>query len=476
MIPGLDRDSPREECGVVGVYATGREAARITFFGLFALQHRGQEAAGIVSYDSVFAHVHKGEGLVGSVFNEDILSSLKGPAAIGHTRYSTTGGSTLRNAQPQVIETIDGPLAVAHNGNLVNAPQLRRELLERGVGLQTSSDTELMVHILTGAGGSWLDRIRVLMRRAEGAYSLTILTREAVYGVRDPWGFRPLAIGEIDGGYVLASETCAFSTTGAKFVRELQPGEIVRIDALGLHIEQGAPPLPRAFCTFEHIYFSRPDTVHDGNLVHSVRQRLGRELAREAPVEADLVLSVPDSGTPHAVGFAQEAGLPYTEGLIKNRYVGRTFIEPTQELRNAGVAMKFNPLRDNLAGRRIVMVDDSIVRGTTAGQLVRMLRDAGASEVHVRVACPAITNPCYMGIDMAGPEDLIASRMSVPEICEEIGADSLAFLSLEGLMSALDADDGYCNACFTGKYPFEPERFVQLQLGLKDRFASVWGE
>ena len=476
MIPGLGGDSPREQCGVVGVYTTGREAARITFFGLFALQHRGQEAAGIVSYDDLFAHVHKGEGLVASVFNEDILSTLKGPSAIGHTRYSTTGGSTLRNAQPQVIETIDGPLAVAHNGNLVNAPALRRRLLERGVGLRTSSDTEVMLQILTAAPGSWMERIRALMQQVEGAYALAILTSDAVYGIRDPWGFRPLVIGELDGGYVLASETCAFSTTGARFVAELQPGEIVRIDARGPHVEQGVPAEARAFCTFEQIYFSRPDSVHDGALVHSVRQRLGRQLAREAPAEADLVLSVPDSGTPHAVGFAQEAGLPYSEGLIKNRYVGRTFIEPTQELRNAGVAMKFNPLRDNLAGRRIVMVDDSIVRGTTSRQLVRMLRDAGATEVHVRVACPAISHPCYMGIDMATPEELVASRLSVPEMCEQIGADSLAFLSIEGLMKALDAEDGYCNACFTGRYPFEPERFVQLQLGVKDRFASVWGE
>ena len=475
MTTGLAMDSPREQCGVVGVYATGREAARIAFFGLFALQHRGQEAAGIVSYDGLFAHVHKGEGLVGAVFNEDILSTLKGSTAIGHNRYSTTGRSTLRNVQPQVIETIDGPLAVAHNGNLVNAPQLRRELLERGVGLQTSSDTELIVHILTGAAGSWLDRIRMLMQRVEGAYSLTILTSEGVYGVRDPWGFRPLVAGQIDGGYILASETCAFSTTGASLIRELQPGEIAWIDAQGLHVEEAAPPPPRAFCTFEHIYFSRPDTVHDGDLVHSVRQRLGRELAREAPVEADLVLSVPDSGTPHAVGFAQEADLPYTEGLIKNRYVGRTFIQPTQQLRDAGVAMKFNPLRDNLAGRKVVMVDDSIVRGTTSGQLVRMLRDAGAAEVHVRVASPAITHPCYMGIDMPTSEDLISSRLSVDQIREEIGADSLAFLSLAGLMKALDAEDGYCNACFTGKYPFEPEGFVQMQLG-RDVFSSVWGE
>ena len=476
MTPASRRDTPREECGVIGVYSFGREAARIAFFGLFTLQHRGQEAAGIVSQDGGVAHVHKGQGLVGSVFNEDVLSTLKGSSAIGHTRYSTTGGSALRNAQPQVIETIDGPLAVAHNGNLVNAPKLRRELLEWGVGLQTSSDTELMVHVLTAAGGTWLDRIRVLMKRAEGAYALTILTREAVYGVRDPWGFRPLVIGEIDGGHVLASETCAFSTTGAKFVRELEPGEIVRIDATGIHIEQGALPEVRAFCTFEHIYFSRPDSVHGGALVHSVRQRLGRELAREAPVAADLVVSVPDSGTPHAVGFAQEVGVPYTEGLIKNRYVGRTFIEPTQELRNAGVAMKFNPLRDNLEGRRIVLVDDSIVRGTTAGPLVRMLRDAGALEVHVRVACPAITHPCYMGVDMATREELVASRLSVPEICDHIGADSLAFLSLEGLMRALGAEGGYCNACFTGDYPFEPDRFVQLQLSTKDQFASVWGE
>ena len=475
MIPGLDGDSPREQCGVVGVYTTGREAARITFFGLFALQHRGQEAAGIVSYDDLFAHVHKGEGLVASVFNEDILTTLKGPSAIGHTRYSTTGGSTLRNAQPQVIETIEGPLAVAHNGNLVNAPTLRRRLLERGVGLRTSSDTEVMLQILTAAPGSWMERIRVLMQQADGAYALAILTSEAVYGIRDPWGFRPLVIGELDGGYMLASETCAFSTTGATFVAELQPGEIVRIDARGPHIEQGVPAKARAFCTFEQIYFSRPDSLHDGVLVHSVRQRLGRQLAREAPAEADLVLSVPDSGTPHAVGFAQEAGLPYSEGLIKNRYVGRTFIEPTQELRNAGVAMKFNPLRDNLEGRRIVMVDDSIVRGTTSRQLVRMLRDAGATEVHVRVACPAISHPCYMGIDMATPEELVASRLSIPEICRQIGADSLAYLSIEGLMKALDAGDGYCNACFTGRYPFEPERFVQLQLGVKDRFASVWG-
>ena len=469
-------DDLHEECGVVGIHAPGQDAARLAFFALYTLQHRGQEAAGIVSVDNGVAHVHKGQGLVSSVFNEDNLSTLHGDLAIGHSRYSTTGGSGLRNAQPQVIETIDGPLGVAHNGNLVNAHVLRRELLERGVGLQTSSDTEVMVHLLTGAGGDWLSRIRVLMSRAEGAFALTILTRDAIYGVRDPWGFRPLVVGKIDDGYVLASETCAFSAIGAEFVREVEPGEIVRIDDNGLYVEQGAVPKKKSFCTFEQIYFSRPDSVHSGSLVHSTRQRLGRELAREAPVEADLVVPVPDSGTPHAVGFAQESGIPYTEGLIKNRYVGRTFIEPTQQLRDAGVAMKFNPLGDNLFGKRVVMVDDSIVRGSTSGPLVQMLRDAGAAEVHVRVACPAITDPCYMGVDMASRDELIAAQKTVEEICEHIGADSLAYLSIEALMRGLEAEDGYCNACFTGVYPFESERFVQLQLKTKEQFAQVWGD
>ncbi|MFQ5556966.1 MAG: amidophosphoribosyltransferase [Acidimicrobiales bacterium] len=469
-------DGPHEECGVVGVHASDGAAARRAFFALHTLQHRGQEAAGIATCNGGVAHVHKGEGLVSGVFNEANLATLKGPVAIGHTRYSTTGGSGLRNAQPQVIETIDGPLGVAHNGNLVNSPQLRRELLERGIGLQTSSDTEVMVHLLTGAGGDWMSRIRALMARVEGAYALTMITRDAIFGVRDPWGFRPLVIGSFEGGHVLASETCAFSAIGAQLVHELRPGEVVRIGDDGLHIEQGADPRRLSFCTFEQIYFSRPDSVHGGQLVHSVRQRLGRELAVEAPVDADLVVPVPDSGTPHAVGFAQEAGVPYTEGLIKNRYVGRTFIEPTQELRETGVAMKFNPLGDNLFAKRVVMVDDSIVRGTTAGPLVQMLRDAGAAEVHVRVACPAITHPCFMGVDMASSEELIAGSRSVEEIRRHVGADSLAFLSLPGLMRALGVDNGYCNACFTGAYPFESERFVQLQLTSKDRFASVWGE
>jgi len=424
-------DKLHEECGVFGIYAPGAEAARYTFFGLYALQHRGQEAAGIVTCDGRVAHVHKGMGLVSQVFDEDNLRYLLGHIAIGHTRYSTTGAPRLRNTQPYVIETMDGPLAIAHNGNLINAPQLRRELLSRGVGLSTSSDSEVILHMLAGAGGDWPARIRTVMARAEGAYALTILTRDAVYGVRDPWGLRPLVLGRLaEGGYVLASESCAFATIGAEMMAEIQPGEIVRIDGAGYEIVQGAPPQQLAFCTFEQIYFARPDSLFNGKLVHQTRQKLGKQLAREAPVAADIVVPVPDSGTPHAIGYAQKSGIPYSEGLIKSRYIGRTFIQPSNELRKVGVAMKFNPLPENLKGRRIVLVDDSIVRGNTSGPLVRMLRVAGAKEVHVRVACPPIKFPCFMGVDMASQDELIAANQSVEQIREHIGADSLAFLSI----------------------------------------------
>lgn len=469
-------DKLHEECGVVGIYAHDKDAARLTFFALYALQHRGQEAAGIVTCDAHMAHVHKGTGLVSQVFNEDNLHYLLGHMAIGHTRYSTTGAPRLRNTQPYVLETLDGPLAIAHNGNLINAPQLRRELLERGVGLQTSTDSELIIHILAGAGGpDWPTRIRIMMARVEGAYALVILTRDAIYGVRDPWGLRPLAVGRIGDGYILASESCAFGTIGAEMVREVQPGEIVRIDESGLDFSQGAPPQKLAFCTFEHIYFARPDSVFAGQLVHQVRQKLGRQLAKEAPVKADIVVPVPDSGTPHAVGYAQKSGIPYSEGLIKNRYIGRTFIEPTDRLRKIGVAMKFNPLPDNLRGRRVVMVDDSIVRGNTSGPLVQLLRDAGAKEVHVRVACPPIRFPCFMGVDMAAQSELIAANKDMDEICRHIGADSLAFLSLSGLMKALKAEDGYCNACFTGEYPFNTA-IPLIELQEKEKFPQVWGD
>jgi amidophosphoribosyltransferase len=466
-------DTLHEACGVFGLYAPGRDVARLAFFGLYALQHRGQEGAGIVTCDGRMAHIHKGMGLVSQVFNEDNLRHLQGNLAIGHTRYSTTGAPKLRNTQPYLVETLDGPLALGHNGNLINAPQLRRELLERGVGLQTSTDSEVILHMLAGAGGSdWTTRIRIMMAKAEGAYSLVILTRDAVYGVRDPWGLRPLVLGQLEGGYVLASESCAFATIGATPVREIEPGEIVRLDANGYTTVQGAPRQKLAFCTFEHIYFARPDSILNGRLVHEVRQRLGRQLAQEAPAQADIVVPVPDSGTPHAIGYAQTSEIPYSEGLIKSRYIGRTFIQPTDELRKIGVAMKFNPLPENLKGKRIVVVDDSIVRGNTSGPLVQMLRNAGAKEVHVRVACPAIKFPCFMGVDMATQSELIAAHKSVDEICEYIGADSLAFLSISGLMKALEAEQGYCNACFTGDYPFAtPIPLFELQE--KDRFQQV---
>jgi amidophosphoribosyltransferase len=469
-------DSPREACGVFGICAPGLDIARLTYFAIYALQHRGQEAAGISTCDGKTAHIHKGLGLVSQVFNEDNLGHLQGHLGIGHTRYSTTGSPRLSNTQPYILETLDGPLAIGHNGNLVNAPQLRRELLERGVGLSTSTDSELIIHLLAGARGTWLQRIRQMMTIAEGAYSLTILTRDAIYGVRDPWGLRPLVLGEFENGLAIASESCAFATIGARAVREIEPGEVVRIDKEGYEIVQGVPAEKAAFCTFEQIYFARPDSILGGRLVHRVRQALGRQLAREAPVEADIVVPVPDSGTPHAIGYAQESGIDYSEGLIKSRYIGRTFIQPTDRLRKAGVAMKFNPLPDNLRGQRVVLVDDSIVRGNTSGPLVQLLRDAGAAEINMRVACPPIRFPCFMGVDMATKSELIAAHKSLDEIKEYIGVDTLAYLSVEGMMSTLRADDGYCNACFTGGYPFEtPLLEMELELNEKEKFEGVLG-
>ena len=469
-------DSPREACGVFGICAPGLDIARLTYFAIYALQHRGQEAAGISTCDGKTAHIHKGLGLVSQVFNEDNLGHLQGHLGIGHTRYSTTGSPRLGNTQPYMLETLDGPLAIGHNGNLVNAPKLRLDLLERGVGLSTSTDSELIIHLLAGARGTWVQRIRQLMTIAEGAYSLTILTRDAIYGVRDPWGLRPLVLGELENGYAIASESCAFATIGAKAVREIEPGEIVRIDKEGYEIVQGAPAEKAAFCTFEQIYFARPDSILGGRLVHRVRQGLGRQLAREAPAEADIVVPVPDSGTPHAIGYAQESGIDYSEGLIKSRYIGRTFIQPTDRLRKVGVAMKFNPLPENLRGQRVVLVDDSIVRGNTSGPLVQLLRGAGAAEVHMRVSCPPIRFPCFMGVDMASQSELIAAHMNQEEIRLHIGVDSLAYLSVEGMMNALRAEDGYCNACFTGNYPFDTP-LIELELGLdeKEKFAGVLG-
>lgn len=471
-------DKPKEECGVFGVFAPGRDVARLTFFGLYALQHRGQESAGIATSDGTTAYSHKGMGLVSQVFKEENLRPLAGHMAIGHNRYSTTGSSHVRNAGPYLIETIYGSLGVAHNGNLTNALDLRYRLLKRGVGLSSTTDSEVITQMLAapahvwddepaplngnGNGGDdrWLARIKAFMGVAEGAYSLAILTREAVYAARDPLGLRPLCLGALENdGYVVASESCALLTIGARFVREVRPGEIVRLDGDGITSITGRESVKKAMCIFEYVYFARPDSMFEGQSIHEVRQRMGRQLAREAPVAADIVVGVPDSATPAAIGLAQELGLPYTEGLTKNRYIGRTFIQPDDTLRQEGIRIKYNPLYANLEGQRVILVDDSIVRGNTAGPLVQLIRDGGATEVHVRVSSPPVRHPCFMGVDMATYKELIAHNLDIEGIRQRIGADSLDYLSLAGMVEAVQTavpgQVGHCTACFSGEYPVD---------------------
>lgn len=459
--PDLDR--PSEECGVVGISSPRDDAAQLAFFGLYALQHRGQEAAGIAVADGQAVRMHKDMGLVSQVFETGTLDPLVGGLGIGHTRYSTTGASSERNVQPYVVETMHGPLGIAHNGNLVNANHLREGLLKRGAGLSSSSDSEVLALMLAATeGDSWEHRLSQVMGEWKGAYSLVILSGTKVIGCRDPWGFRPLSLGRLpNGGHALASESGALRTLGCDNIREVEPGEIVVLQGQMARSFRGAPPAERqARCTFEQIYFSRPDAVWDDMSVHQVRQRLGAAVAAEHPVEADMVMPVPDSSLPAAIGYAAHSGIIYNEGFVKNRYIGRTFIEPTDELRRQGVALKFNTLRENIAGKRVIMVDDSIVRGNTSGPLVKLVREAGATEVHVRITCPPIAHPCFFGVDMGTHDELIAHHLTVDEICSHIGADSLGYLSVEGMMGALERTDGYCNACFTGDYPIS----VQLQL------------
>jgi len=456
-------DSPREECGVIGVFAPNEDVARMTFFGLFALQHRGQEAAGIAVADGQTMSVHKGVGLVSQVFTPSAMADLTGHYAIGHTRYSTTGSSSLRNAQPFMIETIHGPLALAHNGNLVNSAELRNELMQQGVGFSSSSDTEVMTMMLArNGGGTWEERIKTAMKKWVGAYSLVILTRDCVYAVRDQWGFRPLCIGLLpSGGHAVASEVGALQTLGCEAIRDVKPGEVVSLSNNALKVMQAIKPVqPSAMCVFEHIYFARPDQTWDGINVHHVRQRLGEELAREflSGIEenkqvADVVIPVPDSSIPAAIGFSRVSDIPYNDGFIKNRYVGRTFIEPTDSLRKRGVALKFNVINENVRDKRVIMIDDSIVRGNTMGPMIRMMRNAGAKEVHVCITCPPIAHPCFMGVDMGRHESLIAYKRSVEEIREHVDADSLYYLSVDGMMKAVQRKDGFCQACFTGQYP-----------------------
>ena len=454
----LQDDHPQEECGVIGVFAPNEDVARMAFFGLFALQHRGQEAAGIAVSNGSFIRMHKDMGLVTQVFTPAHLAPLQGDYAIGHNRYSTTGSSSMRNVQPFLIDTRFGSVAVAHNGNLVNSTELRQELLENGVGLSSSSDSEIIVQTLASShGNDWFERLKNAMKKWIGAFSVVLLTRSEVFAVRDPWGFRPLSVGMLpSGGHVVASESGALRTLGCVGIREVQPGEIIALSDNALRVCQALKPVePSAFCTFEHIYFSRPDNFWDGRSVNQVRQNLGERLAIEAPVEADVVIPVPDSSNPAAIGYSMASGIPYNDGFVKNRYIGRTFIEPTDSLRKKGVALKFNVIAENVRDKRVVMIDDSIVRGNTTGPLIHLLQEAGVKAVHVRITCPPINHPCFMGVDMGTYEELIAHNMSVAEIQAYIGADSLYYLSLEGMMKAIGRSEGYCNACFTGNYPIE---------------------
>jgi len=460
-------DRFHDHCGVFGVFGHP-EAANLTYLGLYALQHRGQESAGIVSSTGNDLHMHRAMGEVEEIFSPSELAKLPGCSAIGHTRYSTAGDKALLNAQPIMVDCSKGRVAVGHNGNLTNASEWRRKLEHRGSIFQSNSDTEVIVHLIarsqarnfSGALGDALNLV-------EGAYSLLVLTPEELYAVRDPRGFRPLALGKLtapDGAdcWTVASETCAFDLMNAQYVREVEPGEMVRISRAGLESIHFSPPKPRQFCIFEHVYFSRPDSTVFDRSVNESREMLGRLLAREHPVEADMVVPIPDSGVPAAIGFALESKIPFRMGLIRNHYIGRTFIEPSQAIRNFGVKLKLNPVRNLIAGKRVVLVDDSIVRGTTSRKLVRMVRDAGAKEVHMRISCPPTVSPCYYGVDTPTREELIASSNTPEQICKFLGADSLGYLSLLGLRQAVNDNEGdFCTSCYTGVYPTD---LVQLEV------------
>ena len=457
--PG-DDDKLHEECGVFGIYGFA-DAAAHTALGLHALQHRGQEAGGIVAYDGRQFNAHRDLGLIGDIFSsEQIMKRLVGHSAIGHTRYSTTGGTVLRNVQPLFADLQFGGFALAHNGNLTNALTLRKQLAKRGSLFQSTSDTEVIVHLMaTSVFGSVVDRLTDALRRIEGAYSLVALTDSSVIAVRDPLGVRPLIIGRLGTAHIVTSETCALDIIGAQYVRDVEPGEMVVLDDSGIHSLRPFPPARRRFCIFEYIYFARPDSILDGSSVYLRRKEIGAELARESGVPADVVIPVPDSGVPAAIGYAEASGIPFELGIIRNHYVGRTFIEPGQQIRNLGVRLKHNANRAALENKRVVLVDDSIVRGTTSVKIVQMVRAAGATAVHMRIAAPPTAHSCFYGIDTPEPGELLASKMDVAAMAKHIGVDSLAFISMDGLYRAMgepgrDAEQPqFCDACFTGEYP-----------------------
>jgi amidophosphoribosyltransferase len=456
----LDDDKLHEECGVFGLF--GRDdAAALTALGLHALQHRGQEAAGIVSFDGRQFHTHRALGQVADGFGtEAVIAQLPGASAIGHVRYSTTGDTVLRNVQPLFAEFAFGGLAIGHNGNLTNAIELRHKLVKSGCLFQSTTDTEVIVHLIaTSQGATVIDRMVDALRQVDGAYSLVALTADSLIGVRDPYGVRPLVLGQYDGAYILASETCALDIIGADFVRDIEPGEVIVIDKDGISTHHPFRPAERRFCIFEFIYFARPDSVVEGTGVYEARKRIGAELARESHVDADIVIPVPDSGVPAAMGYAVEAGIPFELGIIRNHYVGRTFIEPGDHIRHLGVKLKHNANRAYIAGKRVILVDDSIVRGTTSKKIVEMVRQAGAREVHMRIASPPTTHSCFYGIDTPEREKLLASSHTVDEMARLLGVDTLAYVSIDGLYRAMGQHKRnpdrpqFCDACFTGDYP-----------------------
>jgi amidophosphoribosyltransferase len=450
------RDGPRDECGVFGVYAPESEVARLAYFALYALQHRGQESAGIAACDDGHIMTVRDLGLVSQVFDEQKLRALQGDMAVGHVRYSTTGSSAWENAQP-VWRSDRRQVALAHNGNLINAVDLHAQLTERGVAFRGTSDSEIITALLsTHEADTIEDALADVVPRLEGAFSTVVMTQESVVAFRDPAGLRPLALGRVGDRYCVASESCAFDIIGGELLREVQPGEMVSLSERGIETRQLVEGERRAFCVFEHIYFARPDSILEGNRIQVTRRKMGQILWREAPVDADVVIAVPDSGNAAAAGYSKASGIPRDDGLIKNRYVARTFIQPGQELRKHGLRMKFNPLREVVAGKRLVVVDDSIVRGNTTRQIVKMLRDAGAAEVHMRVSAPPIRHPCHYGIDMSTAQEMVAHDRTVEEVAAELDCDSLAYLSLDGVYEAIrGARETHCDACFSGDYPLE---------------------
>lgn len=483
VLPGARPDRLEEECAVFGVFAPGEDVARMTCFGLQALQHRGQESAGIAVGNGDTVVVTKDLGLVTQVFDEASLAALDGYVSVGHVRYSTSGGSaSWEAAQPHISAIDDVLIALAHNGTLVNTNSIRARLVDRGVQFRSATDSEVAakaIGLVTRETHHLRLGIRSAMEEIEGAYAMVLASPDSLYAFRDPHGIRPLCIGRLPEGrgWVVSSETCGLDIVGAEYVRDVAPGEVVRFNADGMHAEQGVPPREPAACIFEYVYFARPDSVLDGQSVYQARRAMGRMLAREAPVDADLVLGVPDSGVPSAMGYAQESGIPYADGIVKNRYVGRTFIQPTQAMRQLGIRLKLNPLSSVIEGQRLVVIDDSIVRGNTSKKLVQMLRDAGAAEVHLRIVSPEVMWPCFYGIDTDTRDQLIAANMDNEEMRRFIGADSLAFISLEGLRDSVAADHpGFCEACFSGDYPVAiPESISKKSFLTKKDFAQASG-